>query len=97
MSSADAAGLESGIEQAATEAGLLLPGSATDSRVAFPPSGCEEAVDVLKSGDEIDIDFSAGTIRSGSREFKFFPLPESVIGIVQAGGLIEYTKKKLGR
>jgi len=57
---------------------------------------CEEAVDVLKSGDEIDIDFSAGTIRSGSREFKFFPLPESVIGIVQAGGLIEYTKKKLG-
>jgi len=57
---------------------------------------CEEAVDVLNSGDEIDIDFAAGTIRSGSREFKFFPLPESVIGIVQAGGLIEYTKKKLG-
>jgi 3-isopropylmalate/(R)-2-methylmalate dehydratase small subunit len=58
---------------------------------------CAEAADTLASGDEIEIDFSAGTITSGTRTFKFFPLPESVIGIVQAGGLIEYTKKKLGR
>ncbi|MBN1940268.1 MAG: 3-isopropylmalate dehydratase small subunit [Candidatus Aminicenantes bacterium] len=57
---------------------------------------CEEAADVLSSGDPVDVDFSAGTITSGARVFKFFPLPESVIGIVQAGGLIEYTKKKLG-
>ncbi len=57
---------------------------------------CAEAVDALSAGDEIDIDFAAGTITSGPRTFKFFPLPEAVIGIVQAGGLIEYTKKKLG-
>jgi len=57
---------------------------------------CAEAVDALSAGDEIDIDFAAGTITSGNRTFKFFPLPEAVIGIVQTGGLIEYTKKKLG-
>lgn len=57
---------------------------------------CDEAVDALVSGDEIEIDFAAGSITSGGRVFRFFPLPESVIGIVQAGGLIEYTKKKLG-
>jgi len=57
---------------------------------------CDEAVEALVSGDAIEIDFTAGTITSGGRVFKFFPLPESVLGIVQAGGLIEYTKKKLG-
>jgi 3-isopropylmalate/(R)-2-methylmalate dehydratase small subunit len=56
---------------------------------------CDEAAEVLVSGDEADIDFAAGAIASGGRVFKFFPLPESVIGIVQAGGLIEYTKNKL--
>ena len=29
--------------------------------------------------------------------FTFFPLPESVLGIVEAGGLLEWTKKKLAR
>jgi len=57
---------------------------------------CDEAADALASGDAIEVDFSAGTITSGRRTFTFFPLPESVIGIVRAGGLIEYTKKKLG-
>lgn len=58
---------------------------------------CEEASETLVSGDPVEIDFAAGTIQSGARTFTFFPLPESVIGIVRAGGLIEYTKKKLGR
>jgi len=58
---------------------------------------CEEASDALAAGDEIDVDFAAGTITSNGRTFKFCPLPEAVIGIVQAGGLIEYTKKKIAR
>ena len=56
---------------------------------------CEEASDALQTGDEVDIDIAGGTIISGGRVFKFFPLPASVIGIIEAGGLIEYTKKKL--
>jgi 3-isopropylmalate/(R)-2-methylmalate dehydratase small subunit len=56
---------------------------------------CVEASDALQTGDEVDIDFAGGRIISGGRVFKFFPLPDSVLGIIEAGGLIEYTKKKL--
>jgi 3-isopropylmalate/(R)-2-methylmalate dehydratase small subunit len=56
---------------------------------------CAEASDALQIGDEVDIDFAGGKIVSAGRVFKFFPLPASVIGIIEAGGLIEYTKKKL--
>jgi len=56
---------------------------------------CEEASDALLTGAEIEVDFAGGRIISGDRVFKFFPLPESVLGIIEAGGLIEYTKKKL--
>ncbi len=56
-----------------------------------------DAPDALQSGDEIEIDFTGGRILSAGRVFTFFPLPESVLGIVQAGGLLEWTKKKLSR
>jgi len=57
---------------------------------------CAGASDALQTGDEVEIDFAGGRIISGGRVFAFFPLPASVIGIIEAGGLIEYTKKKLG-
>jgi 3-isopropylmalate/(R)-2-methylmalate dehydratase small subunit len=57
---------------------------------------CPEASDALRTGDEVEIDFAGGRIISGGRVFEFFPLPPSVLGIIEAGGLIEYTKKKLG-
>jgi 3-isopropylmalate/(R)-2-methylmalate dehydratase small subunit len=56
---------------------------------------CEEASDALKTGDEVEVDFAGGKVISGERVFTFFPLPDSVIGIIEAGGLIEFTKKKL--
>ena len=56
---------------------------------------CEEASEALKTGEEVEIDFAGGKIISGDRVFKFFPFPDSVIGIIEAGGLIEFTKQKL--
>jgi 3-isopropylmalate/(R)-2-methylmalate dehydratase small subunit len=56
---------------------------------------CDEASEALKTGDLVEIDIAGGRIVSGERVFKFFPLPDSVIGIIEAGGLIEFTKKKL--
>ncbi len=56
---------------------------------------CAEAADALKTGDEVEIDFAGGKIISGDRVFEFFSLPESVLGIIEAGGLIEFIKKKL--
>jgi 3-isopropylmalate/(R)-2-methylmalate dehydratase small subunit len=56
---------------------------------------CDEAVDALEKGDATEIDFARGEIRSAKGTFRFLPLPDSVIGILEAGGLLEYTKKKL--
>lgn len=55
----------------------------------------EEAVDNIENGEEITIDFTKGEIKGKKGIFKFPPFPESVLGILEAGGLIAYTKKKL--
>jgi 3-isopropylmalate/(R)-2-methylmalate dehydratase small subunit len=57
----------------------------------------EEAVDALETGDHVDVDLLRGEIRSAKGTFRFLPLPASVLGIIEAGGLIEYTKRKLER
>ncbi len=63
--------------------------------LGLPVLQSEEASDSLKTGDEVEIDFGGGRIMAGGMIYKFPPLPESVIGILEAGGLIEYTKRKL--
>ena len=63
--------------------------------LGLPVLQSAEASDNLKTGDEVEVDFAGGTIMTSGKAYKFPPLPESVIGILAAGGLIEYTKKKL--
>ncbi len=63
--------------------------------LGLPVIQATEACDALVRGDEIAIDFGRGEIVSAKGTFRFLPLPESVIGILEAGGLLEYTKKKL--
>ena len=55
----------------------------------------DEAADRLETGDPVDVDLARSEIRSARGTFRFLPLPESVLGIIAAGGLIEYTKSKL--
>jgi len=63
--------------------------------LGLPVLQSAEASEALQTGDEVEIDFAAGKIRSGGREFGFPAYPPAVLGIIEAGGLIEYTKKKL--
>jgi len=68
---------------------------------ALPVIACPEAVDALENGDEVEVDLEAGEIRlarseTGRSVFTFPPLPEAVMGIFEAGGLIPYTRKRLG-
>jgi 3-isopropylmalate/(R)-2-methylmalate dehydratase small subunit len=63
--------------------------------LGLPVLQSEEAAERLETGDHVDLDLARGEIRSAKGTFTFHPLPESVLGIIAAGGLIEYTKAKL--
>jgi 3-isopropylmalate/(R)-2-methylmalate dehydratase small subunit len=62
---------------------------------ALPALACPEAVDAIEDGETIEIDMEAGEIRTAAGTFTFAPLPPSVLGIFEAGGLVPYTAKKL--
>jgi len=55
-----------------------------------------EASESIQQGEKVAIDFERGEIvLEDKRVFSFPSLPDSVLGILEAGGLIPYTKKKL--
>jgi 3-isopropylmalate/(R)-2-methylmalate dehydratase small subunit len=55
-----------------------------------------EAVDAYKPGDEIEVDPENGRVRVGNNRYDFPGIPEEIMAIREAGGLLEYTRKKLG-
>jgi 3-isopropylmalate/(R)-2-methylmalate dehydratase small subunit len=62
---------------------------------ALPIVTCD-AVDGVESGQEIAIDFAAGTVTTPGGVYAFAPLPAEVMGILDAGGLIPHVRKQLG-
>jgi 3-isopropylmalate/(R)-2-methylmalate dehydratase small subunit len=62
---------------------------------ALPVIVCPEAVEAIQNGETIEVDLAAGEIRCAAGTFTFPPLPEAVMEIFNAGGLIEYTRQKL--
>jgi 3-isopropylmalate/(R)-2-methylmalate dehydratase small subunit len=64
---------------------------------ALPALTCPEAVDAIGDGEKIEIDLKSGEIRCGAGTFTFPPMPETVIAIFQAGGLVAYTQRRLGK
>ncbi len=55
------------------------------------------AVDSIEAGEQIEIDFENGLIKTDQgKEFAFAPIPEYVRGILQDGGLVEHIRKSLG-
>ncbi|HDO27794.1 MAG TPA: homoaconitate hydratase family protein [Bacteroidetes bacterium] len=53
-----------------------------------------EAVDACQPGDKINVNFSKGTVSVGSKTFTFAPLPEKLMNIFEAKGLVNYIKEK---
>ena len=51
-----------------------------------------EAVDSYKQGDKVAIDFERGLVKINDKEFSFAPLPDKLIGIFNAQGLVNYIK-----
>ena len=62
---------------------------------ALPALTCAEAADAIEDGETIDIELAAGEIRCKAGIFRFPPLPEQVMGIFEAGGLVAYTRERL--
>jgi 3-isopropylmalate/(R)-2-methylmalate dehydratase small subunit len=62
---------------------------------ALPIATCD-AVDGVESGDEVTIDFAAGTVTTPTGDYAFPPLSPEVMEILNTGGLIPYARKQLG-
>ena len=65
--------------------------------LGLPILECPEAVDGSDPGDELAVDLESGTIRNLTKEARFQakPYPEFMLGLLAAGGLVEYTKRRL--
>ena len=56
---------------------------------------CPDAVEAYSKNDEVDIDIDNGKIKVSDKTYTFPLLPDQINAIRQAGGLLEYTRKKL--
>ena len=93
-------------EQAVTclkEAGLAAIVAISFARIyarncinsALPALPCPQAVAAIQDGEVIEIDMDKGEIRCAAGVFSFPPFPPNVMEIMEAGGLIPYTTRKL--
>jgi 3-isopropylmalate/(R)-2-methylmalate dehydratase small subunit len=67
--------------------------------IGLPLLECDEAVDKTKAGDTLEVALSSGKIKNLSNGMTFTakPYPDFMSELISAGGLIEYTKKRLSR
>lgn len=65
----------------------------------LPILECPEAATGMDTGDEIEVDLDRGVIVNHSRgqTFKAEPVPPFMQSLLQAGGLIPYVRKQLGK
>lgn len=66
--------------------------------IGLPVLVSPEAVAGIQAGDDVEIDLASGTITDISRGTVYHaqPFPDFLRAIIAAGGLIPYTKQKLG-
>jgi len=65
--------------------------------IGLPILECEGAAASAESGDVIEVDLSSGDIRNVTRglSFRAAPFPDFMLELIDAGGLIEYTRRKI--
>ncbi len=67
--------------------------------IGLPLLESPEAVDGIAPGDEVAADLAAGQVTNVTtgRSFRAQPMPEFMRGIFNAGGLVEFAKRRLAR
>ena len=65
--------------------------------IGLPLLECGEALNEIEAGDKLEIDITSGKIDDISRHKTLFskPYPDFMMRIINAGGLINYTKNNL--
>jgi len=65
--------------------------------IGLPLLECDQAVDKTESGDTLEVDLSNGRIKNMTKgtEFEAKAYPDFMGELIAAGGLVEYTKKRL--
>ena len=65
--------------------------------IGLPLVECPECVDGTNAGDVLEVDLANGDIKNltSGKSFKAAPYPEFMSELIAAGGLIEYTKKRI--
>ena len=56
---------------------------------------CPDAVEVFKEGDRVELDAKGGKIKVGQKTLTFPKLPDEILAIREAGGLLPYTREAL--
>lgn len=59
---------------------------------------CPEAIDSVRTGDEVEIDLAAGVLRNltSGKEVGFVPLSDFARELIEDGGLLPHIRKKAG-
>jgi len=65
--------------------------------IGLPIIECKEAADKICAGDEIAVDYATGVIQNLTKEesYQALPFPDFMREIMDAGGLVERTAKRL--
>ena len=65
----------------------------------LPLLECAEAVEKTETGDNLEVDLSSGKIKNLTKgiEFDAEHYPEFMSELISAGGLVDYTKKRLAK
>ena len=65
--------------------------------VGLPVVECEGIDQAVAKGDELEADLTAGTVTnlSTGKVFQTSKFPDFMLGIIEAGGLVPYTREKL--
>lgn len=63
--------------------------------IGLPILECEEAVDGIKEGDQVEVDFKAGLIKNitTGKTYQSQPFPEFMQKLIASGGLIQYLRE----
>ncbi|MFQ5752071.1 MAG: 3-isopropylmalate dehydratase small subunit [bacterium] len=67
--------------------------------IGLPIFECPEAVDGSEAGDLLEIDLKSGKIQNGSKNqsYQAVPFPETMQEIIDAGGMVNYVRHRIGK